>query len=265
MKLAKFAFVCAAAAALTAVADDPDYTSSELAILPVAKTLNAMPLAVSFTESDGQPLSATKIVKTANLPDGSALYVYDKQHSKYTKYVLNNDKTDWTLANDGKTYIINANGQVEEGEGEQAAANPVARGAAVFLETPSDANPTPTFYMAGKPASGTITTTLYPGANLVGAPTGTEVNLNTLTYSNISNSTITAGRLISTGDVIEYASGNGGLRVRYYYNGEHWGKIVTSGSGFTNTSVFDDTTITIPAGQGFWYIRAGSENASITW
>ena len=256
MKLAKFA----AAVSLSAVADE---ASNTFAILPVAKTLTVMPLTVNFTDVDGSALPATKIVKTAGLA-GSSLYVYDKENGKYTTYVLS-DGNEWVLANDGKTYTINAQGQLVEGTGTQAEANPVARGAAVFLETPSSF--TGNFYVAGTPGAG-ATINITEGANLIGAPTAAEFNLNAenVTWTTIANSTITNGRLAAAGDIIEVPTADGGASTRYYYNGTAWGKIVASGSGFTMTSSFVTDGCTIPAGKGFWYVRkAGAGAMTIAW
>ncbi len=259
MKLAKIAFACVAAVSLSAVADE---FSNTVAILPVARTLTAMPLTVNFTDANGNPLSADKVVKTAGLPSDAALYVYDK--TKYTKYVLSG--TSWVLANDGNTYTIGANGQLVVGSGTQAEANPLARGSAVFLETPSGFN-NGKFYVAGTPGANT-TTSITEGANLVGAPTAADFNLNAgaATFTTIANSTITNGRLAEAGDMIEVPASDTGASIRYYYNGTKWGKLVQSGSGFTMTSSFVTEGCIIPAGQGFWYVRkAGAGPMTITW
>lgn len=259
MKLVKFAAICAAAVSVSAIAED---VSNTIAILPVAKTLNAMPLTVNFTAADGTALSAANIVKTAGLPSGSALYVYDKANSKYTKYVLSGNA--WALANDGKTYTINASGQLVEGEGSQAEANPVAPGAAVFLETP--ANTDATFYVAGTPASG-ATTTVSAGANLIGAPTAAAFDLNsdTANFSSIAETTFTTSgnKIKSKGDMIQVPTSDGGLSTTYYYKkGTGWVKAVVDGG----TTTYSAVGCVIPAGQGFWYIRkAGMADMTITW
>ena len=261
MKLAKFAFVCAAVASLTAVADD---VSSTLAILPVTKTLNAMPLTVNFTDANGAALSASNIVKTANLPVGSALYVYDGV-SAYTKYNLSG--TAWVPTNDGKKYVVNSSGQLEASDASAASDVTVAPGAAVFVETP--ANQSVTFYVAGKPASG-ATTTITAGANLIGAPTAAAFNLNsdTAVFSNIAESTFTTSgnKIKSYGDIIQVPTSDGGLATQYFYrldtaNSANSGWVKANGSG----GYTKDNCI-IPAGQGFWYIRkAGTDSMTITW
>ena len=260
MKLAKFAFVCAAAVSLTAVADG-EYTSSTLAILPVTKTLNAMPLTVNFTAADGTALPATKIVKTAGLPAGSALYVYNKTAGTYTKYELSG--TEWVPAQGGKTYVINNAGQLVEGTAAAASDVSVARGAAVFLETPSG---NATFYVAGTPGSGT-TTTVSPGANLIGAPTAAafDLNSNTATWSAIAASTFTTSgnKIKSKGDMIQVPTSDSGFSTVYYYKqGTGWVKAVVDGE----TTTYSASGCEIPAGQGFWYIRkAGTDPMTITW
>lgn len=266
MKLVKFAAICAAAVSVSAIAEDVP-VSNTLAILPVAKTLNAMPLTVNFTAADGSALSAANIVKTAGLPSGSALYVYDKVNSKYTKYVLSGNA--WALANDGKTYTINASGQLVEGQGDQAEANPVAPGAAVFLETPAGSA---TFYVAGTPATG-ATTTVSAGANLIGAPTAAafDLNSNTATWPAIKPTTFTGNtdkdKVVEIGDTIQVPSSDGGLSDVYYYRAKEdnlwgcWGKFVRSG----RSSTFVTTDCIIPAGRGFWYLRADSNSMTITW
>ena len=264
MKLVKFAAICAAAVSLSAMAED---YSNTLAILPVAKALNAMPLTVNFTDANGEALSASNVVKTANLPAGSALYVYDGV-SAYTKFNLSG--TAWVPTNDGKKYVVNSSGQLVVGDAAAASDVHVARGAAVFLETPNESSPT--FYLAGKPGSGTITT-ITSGANLIGAPTAAvfDLNSNTADWATIKPTTFTGNtatdKVVEVGDTIQVPSSDGGLSDVYYYRAKEdnqwgcWGKFVRSG----RSSTFVTTGCTIPAGRGFWYLRADSSNMTITW
>ena len=259
MKLAKLAAICAAAVSVSAIADD---ASTVLTILPVSRSLTFMPLTVNYTDAAGNLLTAEKVVKTANLPDNSKLYVYTG-NQVYIKYTLKSDKSGWDLVQD-KTYTVGSNGQLSEGTGVTSDNQPVARGAAVFLETPSAT----AFYLAGTMPETNTVTQITEGANLVGVPKAAEFNLNGpgVTFSNIASSTVVSGRISVAGDIIEVPTSDNGASTRYYYNGTAWGKIVTSGSGFTMTSSFDAEHSTIPAGQGFWYVRkAGAGATTITW
>lgn len=271
MKLAKIAFACVAAVSISAVAED---FSNTVAILPVAKTLNAMPLTANFTDAEGNALPAEKVVKTANLPTGSYLYVYN--NGVYIKYALKSDKSGWDLVQN-KTYTVGANGALTEGDGVTSANLPVARGTAVFLETP--ANESATFYVAGTPVdydpntpgSGT-TTTISEGANLIGAPTAAafDLNSNTATWTGIAESTFTSdaatAKISAIGDAIEVPTGDGGVSTTYYYRKgtgwNCWGYFVKSG----RSSTFTTTGCEIPAGRGFWYIRKASAGSmTIRW
>lgn len=274
MKLAKIAFACVAAVSISAVADD---YSNTVAILPVEKTLTAMPLTVNFTDANGNALSADKVVKTAGLPSGSALYVYDKDTSTYTKFDLDYTNKAWVPANGGKTYVLNESGQLVEGTAPAASAVNVTRGAAVFLETPSTFSGnfyvagTPVDYDPNTPGSGT-TTTISEGANLIGAPTAAafDLNSNTATWTGIAESTFTSdaatAKISAIGDAIEVPTGDGGVSTTYYYRKgtgwNCWGYFVKSG----RSSTFTTTGCEIPAGRGFWYIRKASAGSmTIRW
>jgi len=270
MKLAKIAFICAAAASLTVAAED---VSSTIGILRVEKSLTAMPLTVNFTDSNGNALTADKVVKTAGLPSSSALYVYDKATSAYTKYTLNG--TAWERTNDGKKYVVGSDGQMTASESLPASDVTVARGAAVFLETPSGSADLD-FYLAGTPGSGTETQ-ITEGANLIGAPTAADfdLNSNTATWETIRASTFTSsGNKVKTkGDIIQVTTGDNGSTINYYYKGTPstnggegeqlgWVKAVTNG----DTTTYTNVGCVIPAGKGFWYIRkSGAGSMTITW
>lgn len=275
MKLAKIAFACVAAVSISAVADD---YSNTVAILPVEKALNAMPLTVNFTDANGNALSADKVVKTAGLPSGlpsgSALYVYDGV-SAYTKFDLSG--TAWVPTNDGKKYVVDSTGQLVVTNAAAASDVTVARGAAVFLETPSTFSGnfyvagTPVDYDPNTPGSGT-TTTISEGANLIGAPTAAafDLNSNTATWTGIAESTFTSdaatAKISAIGDAIEVPTGDGGVSTTYYYRKgtgwNCWGYFVKSG----RSSTFTTTGCEIPAGRGFWYIRKASAGSmTIRW
>lgn len=267
MKLVKFAAICAAAVSVSAIADD---VSNTIAILPVAQTLKVMPLAVNFTDAAGNMLTAENIVKTANLPSGSNLYVYNKSAGAYIKYTRKSDGSGWQLVQD-KTYVVGATGTMVEGAGVTSDNLHVARGEAVFVETPAAPANDAKCYVAGVLPSTNTVITITEGANLVGVPKAAGFDLNagpgSVTFTTIANSTITGGRLAAAGDVIQVATDDVGNFVRYYYNGTSWGKFVLEGDNeFTQTSSFVTTGCVIPAGQGFWYIRkSGTGSMTISW
>lgn len=251
MKLAKFAFVCAAVASLSAIADG-EAVSSTLAILKADNSdgLRSFPVGINFAAADGA-VSVSNAVKTASLPADTLLYVWDDSEKKYAVYEI--DGNYWTSS---KTVYFDGTNATQT-----TVSNPdakkLAAGSGAFIQFPSNVDPTQyAVILAGNlPSSASVTVT--PGANLICAPVAGAFNLSgAASWSAISNSTFTAkGKLKVPGDMIQVPTADGGASTTYYYNGTAWG---TVGSSFTPGG-------SIPAGQAFWYIRKGESNMTITW
>lgn len=257
MKLVKFAAICAAAVSVSAIADD---VSNEIGLLKVnnENNLHTVPVGINFAAANG-PVSVSNAVKTAGLPAGTFMFVYDSATGKYSKYSISENA--WTSA---ASYYVDGNGELSETAVTSPDAMTIPAGSAVFLQLPSTATPSEVNVItAGKPVS-TSATSITAGANLCCFPVGKAVNLNTDTADVaklISNPTATtfkneAKTVVTTqGDTIVVITADTGASRMYYYDGSNWGYI---GGGWTKSFITNDATI--PGGLGFWYNKVPSGN-----
>jgi len=267
MKLAKFAFVCAAVASLTAVADG-EATSSTLGLMKVdnPNNLRTIPVGINFAAADGSAVSVSNAVKTAGLPEGTLLYAYNKSDSKY--YIYSIDGNAWTS---NAKYSVDGNGQMTLDNTAPANAMLLPAGSAAFLVLPSTATPEQVNVItAGKPVDTAASGVIGSGVNLCCFPVGKAVNLNQTNTSAsdyaaplkatptvtqfVENSGKTA---ISTiGDTIVVLRSDSGSSRVYYYDGTNWGYIGKASGAKT----FITSDATIPGGVGFWYNSVQASN-----
>ena len=264
MKLAKFAFVCAAAVSVSAMADDVSNTIGLLKVNNV-NNLRTIPVGINFAAADGGAVSVSNAVKTAGLPEGTLLYAYSKTDGKYYIYSIVNNA--WTS---NTKYYINSEGDLTEEQTVAANAMLLPAGTAAFLKLPDELpdNKTPQDYnviTAGKPV--TSAAGLSDGANLCCFPVGKAVNLNTdttdvaklissPTATTFSNDAKTA--VATQGDTIVVLTADTGASRMYYYDGENWGYIGRAPNAWAKSFITTDATI--PGGLGFWYNKVSSGN-----
>ena len=261
MKLAKFAFVCAAAVSVSAFSED---VSNEIALLKVnnVNNLHTIPVGINFSAADGSGVSVSNAVKTAGLPSGTLLYAYS--NGKYYIYSIVNNA--WT--SNAKWYL-NSEGQLTEEQTVSANAMLLPAGTAAFLKLPDNATPAEVNVItAGKPA--TSAATIGSGANLCCFPVGKAVNLNqksteaadyaapikasptVTTFVKDSNKTA----ISTAGDTIVMPRSDTGASRVFYFDGTDWGYIGKA----NGVKTFITTDATIPGGIGFWYnsVQSGS-------
>lgn len=258
MKLVKFAFVCAAVASLTAVADDD--VSSTLALMKVdnVNNLHVVPVGINFAAADGTQVSVSNAVKTAGLPSGTRLYVYDATAGMYCKYQISGNY--WVPE---VTVYVDAGLNQTETEAADAASKKMPAGSAAFLVFPSSETPS-NIIVAGKPVSASESS-ITTGANLCCFPVGKAVNLNQKNSSAadyaaplkasptvtqfVEGSNKTA--ISSAGDTIVVPKSDTGASRVFYFDGTSWGYIGKVNNA--KTFITDDANLTIPGGIGFWY------------
>lgn len=262
MKLVKFAAICAAAVSVSAIADD---VSNEIGLLKVnnANNLHTVLVGMNFAAADGSAVSVSNAVKTAGLPAGTYMFVYDSTTGKYSKYGISGNA--WTSA---ESYYVDANGNVTSTEVTSPDAKTITAGSAVFLQLPSDATPSEVNVItAGKPVAAGAA--LSAGANLCCFPVGKAVNLNqkdtsaadyaaplkaspTATVFVDSNKTA----ISTVGDTIVMPRSDTGASRIFYYDGTNWGYI----GKVEGAKTFITSDAIIPGGLGFWYnsVQSGS-------
>ena len=263
MKLAKFAFVCAAAVSVSALAED---YSNEIGLLKVnnANNLHTVLVGMNFAAADGSAVSVSNAVKTAGLPAGTYMFVYDSTTGKYSKYGISGNA--WTSA---ESYYVDANGNVTSTEVTSPDAKTITAGSAVFLQLPSDATPSEVNVItAGKPVAAGAA--LSAGVNLCCFPVGKAVNLNQKSteaadYAAPIKASPTATVFVegsnktaisTAGDTIVMPRSDTGASRVFYFDGTDWGYIGKA----NGVKTFITTDATIPGGIGFWYnsVQSGS-------
>jgi hypothetical protein len=133
---------------------------------------------------------------------------------------------------------------------------PIARGLGFWVKRAS-AGAT-TLYVKGQVSSAKQSTEIRTGLNLVGYGTVQAFTLNgsgidwTGAYGGTGNT--------STSDKILVMNGGGSFSEYFYFTKPSgWGDAYTALNGKWITKNYELATATITAGQGFWYLRRGTE------
>ena len=229
--------VCASAA--VAFATDVPVELGKVGVTAIDSSTTNTVIAVSYTDlASAGNITASNLVKTANLAEGDRLYVYDSGDFKAFELAVSA----------GGVMYWQGTATVEPGAGiaslvpATSADNVrVAVGTGVWLVRGSnwDGNPF-TFYIYGKPYD-SLAPVSVSGSALVGNPTQTS-----------KSPTFTSGPTAGDKIVVPYANKTGALIWNYSdADGGYW--YVKPGQ----TSV---TAPAIPAGTGFWYVGTATFN-----
>ena len=208
----------------------------QVGVTAITTTLKNTVVAVPYTSLAGGSISAKELVKTANLAEGTVLYVY--KNGTYTGWLLANNE--WVPA-DSVSTVDGISVGVPAANETLAAGND-----AIWIVRPSTDTGSKTFYIYGTPT--TITTkTISAGANLVANPLrGPAV----ISFAN-ETAPVAGDEITIPGD---------GLPVRYTYR--------TKKDGSAGAWRCNGATAELPqiaAGQGFWYVRTtGAANATLS-
>ncbi len=218
-------------------------------------TILSLPLESVGTTTPNQ-IAVTDLVMTDNLVDGDTMMV-----------VCDDQTYGWILENGAWKGAITVNGTTTS-EGAEANKN-LNRGDAIWVNrTGTGAEISKPFYLYGQIATdntdtimsqemGKATTkmendkTIVPAFTLVGNPNPADVDINSLTWTNVG-----------TDDQIVWGRADGlGVNIWEYKNNK-WGynktvtTVVTVGGKELTKVDFEWTSndLTLPAGQGFWYV-----------
>lgn len=230
------------ATAIAAFGDDIVVSETQVGIYPVQSSTKNTLIAVSLHGDDGQAISVSNLVKTANLTEGDKLYAFDSTNGLYEGWTLDVNKR-WQSAT--TKYTIDASGNIAAKQGTSAGGATQIVGSGIWLVRASDTPDSFTIYLTGKPVTSPTTTIVAGKTNLVGNPTKAD------------GTPVISGAV--AGDVIEIPGENAQTgRIRYQYDGSEW-------TTMQNHRPVPGRPL-IPANQGFWYLSKGESNITIeTW
>lgn len=208
-------------------------------------TVVAVPwVACGTTTTPNDPIKVVDLVTTTNLTDGDVLYYWDGKNIMHLVY--DETSSSWVSGNSATS-----SGEYKVGSAGNVNAT-VGRDVSLMLVRQSTSNP---FYVYGQVSTdATPTKTIAAGMNLVSSPLAKDLVLNGETAGWSFSDTPANGDQV----MIPLA---GGTFKTYTYNASYsqWIHRYWDGSAMQ-----DDTNLTVPAGEGFWYKHKGS-GLTITW
>jgi len=155
------------------------------------------------------------------------------------------------------TTAKNLNGTESDVTPDPASDFDVARGMGFWLKRV--AGSTGDVYVKGELSTSNPSTEIVNGLNLVGYGTAATMKLNSVNWTNAVSETGADGGngLTTTSDKIIVVENDGSLSYYYYFTRPDtgWDAYPAGSNWITEDYVITD--VTIPAGQGFWYLRRG--------
>ena len=176
-------------------------------------------------------IAPKELVKAANLPPGTMLYVFNG-----TSY--------YAWRQDGGAWVIPDYASTEKISGvtvETTDSCRLAKGSALWVVLPDADSYSATIYVYGNGVAPATSSTVAAGNSLVANPLQTAASF-----------TVTGA---ATGDIITIPNDSGAPTL-FRYNGTKWR---TFGPGIAPA----DATLSMAAGQGFWYSAKGQ--VTINW
>ena len=249
MKLRSIVSVGVMALAVAAVAD---YTDGKVCgWMRVDSDLAVTVVGVPWVDvaDPSTDVKVADLVKTDNLTDGDNLYVYN--NGTWTFYTLSSGA--WIAG----TTVNSSVTPVAAGTPETAR---LARGQALYLErqNPTEGGVAKPFYVYGAEGTALTTKTLSGAAGtkfLVASPKAAVFQVTT---SNISGATPKSRS--ASGDQIIVPLTGGASRTYTLASGK-WGYV----SDGVRVKEGDAGYLPIALGTGFWYIKSGAGDVTITW
>ena len=231
------------ASVVTAFADTPAASDNVFGVLRVDSTAAQTIVSIPWEAAGGGAVKVKDAIKTANLTKGDQLYYYDTAAATpaYKLWVLGDNG--WV----GATTVYN-NITPSAGSDEDA----LARGGALILVRQDPSKP---FYLYGQytAASASLNvvkgTLTAPAYSLVAPAVATSTSLDSLASSAVGSS-----------DTVIVRDLNGNTRALVCRQDADdfkfkWGTV--TGGGLGRPETFNSVAITIPAGEGFWYVSRG--------
>jgi len=243
----KLLSVAICASAVAAFGTEVPVELGEVGVTAITSSTTNTIVAVSYTDLESGNITASNLVKTANLTLGDYLYVYDG--TVFKAFIL-------AGSDPGVKYWQGVT-TVSTGAGISAVVNPAASadsttipaGQGVWLVRGSnwDGNEF-TFYIYGKPATETSVTVTAGTSMLVGNPKTSAASPTVTTAKNFDQIIIPGNT--AAGNVIwKY---NSSKSLWYYFTSD-------------NVRHSQSSAPEIAAGKGFWYVTGAGASVTITW
>lgn len=229
-------------------------TQNKVGVVKATQPTEIAVIAVPWKQfMEGDHISVSNLVKTANLTPGDKLYIYEGE--KYDVWALDGNRH-WQQA----TSVSSENGeQIVKAPFGAAHEHPVGHGTGVFLERQNSSVP---YYLYGEVDEGaSLVTTVEEERMLIANPNLKPFDLNGYYYDADAKEwkySVEANE----GDVITIPMGKTQRKCIFRDGG--WGyyqKKVENGV-LKQTWVNE---VKIPAGTGCWYIKNGENNVKIDW
>lgn len=234
----KLLSIAVCASAVAAFATDVLVPLGEVGVTAVNSSTTNTVIAVSYTDlASAGNITASNLVKTANLTVGDRLYVYDSGDFKAFELALSGGVKYWQ----GTATVEPGAGIASVVAATSADSVRVAVGTGVWLVRGSGWDGTPfTFYIYGKPVDSLSPVTVSGGSALVGNPTQVS-----------KAPTFTSGPTNGDQIIVPYANKTGTQIWKYSSSNGKW---------YVKVSDPKSTAPTIPAGTGFWYVGTATFN-----
>lgn len=236
----KLLSIAVCASAVAAFGGAVDVSLAEVGVTAIKSSLTNTIVAVSYEDLGGGEITASNVVKTANLKADDKLYIF--KDGNYQVYVLSADKKSWT-----PTQILLKAGDDDSQtlSSPAAAINELGVGSGFWLVRPNGWDNDGTFYVYGKPFNAAMSTNITHGTTaMVGNPRRVPM---TPTITNAAN-----------GDQIHVPDDSNVNKIQIY---TYIAARSRFESGLRGGKVLSD----IPAGTGFWYVSKGANDVTITW
>ncbi|MBR1870269.1 MAG: hypothetical protein IJ802_00385 [Kiritimatiellae bacterium] len=230
-------------------------SANTLGVMKVTSAYADTIIAVPWVEcGTGDSVKVKDLVKTANLNDGSYLYYWTKDSYE--------EGEGGAVSTSGLSAFELKNG-AWEGVAISTVGNPnnatagsdtagVPRGTAVLLHRNTGTHElTEPFYVYGQVDDASATapqTTIAKGVNLIASPLTSDLDVNEF---------FTEAKGAADGDMIVAPKGNIRETFTYYASVGKWMQFVKDASKRYECKV--------DMGHGFWYIRNGDEDMTISW
>ena len=252
----KFRFLIGMCAlALAASATDALTDSATYGWMKVTSNQKFTIVAVPWLGVDGENVKVADLVKTDGLTPGSdMLFVYNKSNNTYSG---------WSLGASGWEPLSTSTSVGGITVGVPAAGASLPQGSALWLYRPN-ASGSFSFYVYGR--DGTAgNPTLATGYNMLACPSTTAETWDLNGTGNITGA--------STDDMIRVPQDSGADKVYTFKDGS-WGTTTYEEQNYTDRrgnpqvkliQTRTTTGCTIPAGTGFWYVKAAESSATIAW
>ncbi len=224
-------------------------TDGVIGVMPITSDQSETIIAVPWVGGGANgEVSVTNLVKTAGLGVGDALIWYDTTSKKYVSWRVG-------TAQDGVSYWEAVPSIVERESTSTSADSPaIKQGQAVIVRRAKPSSDTKIYVIGEVGSNGSPSITIKHGYNLIAPPSTSETDLNSgFEWNGVATGDmIYVNKRVSDKDVI----------VVYTYKKNNWGESTYS-KETAMWSHSDDAKI--PAGQGFYYYRAGSDDLTINW